>query len=53
MTNREDLELQARMTCSAEVYYDLMDGIDDVTDAQLRHIIECQGDYRKEMEKVV
>jgi hypothetical protein len=48
--NRDELEQQARMTVSAELYYDLVDTIDSVTDDELYKIIACNGSYRLEVE---
>lgn len=45
---REDLEKQALETVSSELYYDLADNIDAVSDVELYDIIDCKGDYKKE-----
>jgi hypothetical protein len=50
MIDREILEQQALETVSADLYYDLADNIDSATDHELIDIINCNGDYRKEME---
>lgn len=47
--SREELELDALTTVSADLYYDLADTIDSVTDEQLYKIIECNGSYKKEL----
>jgi hypothetical protein len=46
--SRQDLELIALQTVSPELYYDLADNIDGVTDDELYNIIACSGDYSKE-----
>jgi len=48
--NRTELEQEALLTVSAELYYDLADNIDSVTDEELYKIIECNGSYRKELQ---
>jgi hypothetical protein len=47
--NREDLEKLALETVSAELYYDLADTISEASDSDLYKIIECGGDYLKEL----
>jgi len=49
MTNREELEREALRTCSADIYYDLADTIDSVTDHELYKIIEARGNHKKEL----
>jgi hypothetical protein len=46
---REDLEKLALETVSAELYYDLADAVGDCADSDLYKIIECGGDYKKEL----
>lgn len=50
MTDRETLEQQVLETVSPDLYYDLADTIDSVTDEELYKIIECNGDYKKELQ---
>lgn len=50
MIDRETLEQQAMQTVSAELYYDLADNLETATDEELRQIINCNGDYKKELE---
>lgn len=47
--NREDLVKQALEVVSPDLYYDLVDCIDSVSDEDLLKIIECDGDYKKEL----
>ena len=47
--DRESLERIARQTVSPELYYDLCDNIDDMTDYDLAELIECNGNYKKEL----
>jgi len=47
--NREELEQKALMTVSPDLYYDLADTIDSVTDNDLHKIISFNGDYSKEL----
>ena len=49
MQDREQLEYNARMTVSPELYYDMVDCMDSLTDEDLYNIIACDGDYKKEM----
>ncbi len=49
MTDREQLEKDALSACSADLYYDLADTIDSVTDNELYEIIKADGDYKKEL----
>lgn len=46
---REALESVAKQVVSSELFYDLCDTIDDCSDYELRELIRCGGDYRKEM----
>ena len=46
--DRDTLEKMALKTVSAELYYDLADNIDAMSDVELYDIIECKGDYKKE-----
>lgn len=48
MSNRDELERIAKVTVSSELYYDLCDNIDNMTDYELQALIECNGDYDKE-----
>ena len=45
---RDTLEKMALKTVSAELYYDLADNIDSMSDVELYDIIECGGNYKKE-----
>lgn len=47
--NREQLEKEALATVSSELYFDLLNAIDDAPDAELERIIACNGDYEKEI----
>lgn len=49
VTDRETLEQLALETVSAENYYDMADTIDSLTDNELQAIIDCNGDYKKEL----
>lgn len=49
MKDREALEKLALKTISSELYYDLADSIEVVTDEELEAIIECNGNYKKEL----
>lgn len=46
--NREDLEKQALITVSSELYYDLCDNLDAMTDDELQALIACNGNYELE-----
>lgn len=50
--NRSELETLTKKTISADMYYDLCDTIDSVTDEELIKIIACNGDYEQELELV-
>jgi len=50
--SREDLETLAKETISPDLYYDLCDTIDSVTDDELYKLIACNGDYEQELELV-
>ena len=50
MTDREELEQLASKTISSELYWELQDSMDSITDAELRELIDCGGDYQKELE---
>ena len=45
---RDELEQKAKMTVSAELYYDLADTIDSVSDDELHRLIACNGNYELE-----
>jgi hypothetical protein len=47
--NREELEQKALMTVSPDIYYDLADTIDNVTDDELYKLIDCDGDVEYEL----
>lgn len=47
---RDELEKHALMIVSPDLYYDLADTIDSVTDEELIKIIACNGDYKKELQ---
>ena len=49
MIDREILEKDALSICSADIYYDLADTIDSVTNQELHDLIACDGDYKKEL----
>lgn len=46
---REELEKLTLETISSELYFDLADTIDSVPDEDLYKLIECKGDYEKEI----
>lgn len=46
---REDLEQIALFTVSSELYYDLADNLDTLTDDELLDLIACKGNYKKEL----
>ena len=46
----EYLKEEALKTVSAELYYDLADTIDEMTEDELRTLISFNGDYAKESE---
>lgn len=46
---REDIEKIALFTVSSELYYDLCDNIDAITDNELLELIACNGNYKKEL----
>lgn len=48
--DRDELEKHTLMTVSPDLYYDLADTIDSVTDEELTKIIACKGDYKKELQ---
>ena len=50
MTDREELEELALRTVSPELYYELADNIDSMTNQMLSVIISCNGNYKKELE---
>ena len=47
--SREDLEKLAVEKCSVEIYYELHDFMGIMTDQELQEIIDCDGDYQKEL----
>ena len=47
--NRTELEQEALTVVSPDLYYDLADNIDSASDEQLYAVIECDGDYEKEL----
>jgi hypothetical protein len=47
--NRELLEKLAVEKCSSEIYYELHDFMDIIPDEELQAIIDCNGDYKKEL----
>ena len=47
--DRELLERIAKQTISSELYYDLCDNIDAMTDVELCELIECNGNYKQEL----
>lgn len=47
--NREDLEKLAQITISSELYYDLCDNLDTISDEELQALIACNGNYKKEL----
>jgi len=40
MSSREDLELLAKEACSSELWYDLIDTLDETPDADLQRLID-------------
>lgn len=50
--NREVLEILALNTISAEHYYDLADNISDMENDELQALIDCKGNFRKELEYI-
>lgn len=48
--DRDSLEKQALLTVSSELYYDLADNIDAVSNDDLLDIIKANGSYKKELE---
>jgi hypothetical protein len=49
MGDREHLEQLATETISNDLYYDLCDTIDSLTDDDLYDIIGCGGNYKTEL----
>lgn len=49
MSDREHLEQLACRTVSSDLYYDLVDTIDSLTDEDLYSLIECGGTYKTEL----
>jgi hypothetical protein len=49
--NRDVLEQIAKTTVSSELYYDLCDNIDAMSDDELQALIACNGNYKKELKK--
>jgi len=49
---RETLEKIALETVSAELYYDLADCIDGLNDEDLYNVIDCNGNYKTECERL-
>ena len=49
MSNRKHLEQLAIRTVSNDLYYDLCDTIDSLTDNDLYDIIACGGNYKREL----
>lgn len=47
--DRETLEKQALETISPELYFDLADNLDSITDQELIDLIACKGNYKKEL----
>jgi len=47
--DREQLEKLAVEKCSSEIYYELHDFMEIIPDQELQQIIECNGDYQKEL----
>jgi hypothetical protein len=47
---REELETQALETVSADLYYELADNMESMSDSDLLYIIACNGNYKKELE---
>lgn len=50
--SREELELDALTTVSADLYYDLADNIDSVTDEELYKLIACDGKGNLKLKKL-
>ena len=48
--DRQALEQLALRICSSEIYYDLADKIAETGADELWAIIDCNGDYKKELE---
>ena len=49
MLDIDILKKVALETVSPELYYDLADNIDDMDALELQAIINCNGDYKKEL----
>lgn len=49
MLDIDILKKVALETVSPELYYDLSDNIDDMDALELQAIINCNGDYKKEL----
>lgn len=49
MNDREHLEQLAVGTVSNDLYYDLCDALDSMTDNDLYDIIACGGNYKTEL----
>lgn len=49
MSDREHLEQLAVRTVSNDLYYDLCDALDSMTDNDLYDIIACGGNYKTEL----
>lgn len=49
MSDREHLEQLALRTISNDLYYDLCDAIDSMTDDDLYSMIDCGGNYKTEL----
>ena len=47
--DREALEREALLGCSAALYYDLADCIDSLSNEDLYNIIDADGDEEKEL----
>ncbi len=50
--SREDLETLAKQTVSPDLYYDLCDTIDSVTDEELYKLIACDGKGNLKLKKL-
>ncbi len=50
--SREDLETLATETISPDLYYDLCDTIDSVTDEELYKLIACDGKGNLKLKKL-
>jgi hypothetical protein len=46
---REELEQKALAVCSGEIYFDLVNVIEDMSDADIQELIDCDGDFAKEL----